>query len=86
MFNGDQGRLELEVVESSHRTKQKKGGSADGVIHGVKELKNEGGAKITLQRLWEEKEDVPFEIGVGGHGESDLPLRFVHSFVKHVRF
>jgi hypothetical protein len=70
MFNGDQGRLELEVVESSHRTPMTKGGNAAGATHGEKALPNEGHQKITLQQLWKTKEDVPFKVGTGGHGQS----------------
>lgn len=68
MFNGDQGRLELEVVESSHRTPMNKGGETSGATHGEKALPNEGHKKITLQQLWKTKEDVPFVEGTGGHG------------------
>jgi hypothetical protein len=70
MFNGDQGRLELEVVESTHRNPGKKGEGAEGVVHGVTALPTEGHKKITLHRLWEQAQDVPFEEGTGGHGES----------------
>ena len=69
MFNGDQGRLELEVVESSHRTPIVKGGDTSGATHGEKALPNEGHQKITLQQLWKTKEDVPFKSGTGGHGK-----------------
>ncbi|KAK8858414.1 hypothetical protein IAR55_002641 [Kwoniella newhampshirensis] len=71
MFNGDKGRLELEVVENSHREPGKKGGNAEGVVHGEKALPNEGKAKITLQQLWKEKEDVPYIWATGGHGGGD---------------
>lgn len=79
MFNGDQGRLELEVVESSHRTPMNKGGSTAGATHGEKALPNEGHKKITLQRLWKTKEDVPFVEGTGGHGQSaTIVANFAH--------
>lgn len=68
MFNGDKGRLELEVVESSHRHPQQKGGTGEGLVHGA-ELPNAGSKKLTLQPLWGVKEDVPFEEGFGDHGE-----------------
>ncbi|ORY27875.1 putative oxidoreductase [Naematelia encephala] len=71
MFNGDKGRLELEVVESEYRVPTKKGGAADGVVHGEKALPQDGGAKITLQPLWGKAEKVPFQVGVGGHGGGD---------------
>lgn len=73
MFNGDQGRLELEVVESSHRQKPVKGGNAAGATHGEKALPNEGHSKITLQQLWKTKEDVPFTVEKGGHGQFSFP-------------
>lgn len=69
MFNGDQGRLELEVVETAFRLPIKKGGSTEGVVHGEKELPNAGHSKITLHKLWQKPENVPFEVGVGGHGK-----------------
>ena len=69
MFNGDKGRLELEVVETSHRTARQKGGKAQGMSHGVAALPNEGKTSIKLQKLWETAVDVPFEIVTGDHGE-----------------
>ena len=73
MFNGDKGRLELEVVESAFRLPKTKGGATEGLVHGEKALPNEGSSKITLHPLWSTAQDVPFEIGVGGHGESIRP-------------
>ena len=69
MFNGDKGRLELENVESVYRTPQKKGGHSEGMVHGENELPRDGKKKITLQKLWETPQDVPFEVAKGGHGE-----------------
>lgn len=74
MFNGDKGRLELEVVENAFRKPIVKGGSTDGVTHGEKALPNEGNQKIILHPLWEEAQNVPFEIGVGGHGGGDTAM------------
>ncbi len=68
MFNGDKGRLELEVVESAFRLPKTRGGASEGLVHGEKSLPNEGSSKITLQPLWGTAENVPFEIGIGGHG------------------
>ena len=70
MFNGDKGRLELEVVENSHRLPEKKGGSGEGLVHGEKELPNVGSKKITYQPLWGVAENIPFVEGTGGHGET----------------
>jgi predicted dehydrogenase len=71
MINGDKGRLELEVVESAFRLPKNKGGSADGAVHGEKALPNEGHQKIILHPLWEAPQEVPYEIGKGGHGGGD---------------
>ncbi|ORX40293.1 putative oxidoreductase [Kockovaella imperatae] len=71
MFNGDKGRLELEVVESAYRVPQSKGGKSEGVVHGENALPQEGHKKITLQELWKQPVDVPFEEGKGGHGGGD---------------
>lgn len=73
MFNGDKGRLELEVVENSHRLPIVKGGNTAGVTHGEQALPNEGHQKITLHPLWETAVDVPFTKGEGGHGELCIP-------------
>jgi hypothetical protein len=72
MINGDKGRLELEVVESAFRLPKSKGASAEGAVHGEKALPNEGHQRIILHPLWEPPQEVPYEIGVGGHGELDL--------------
>jgi hypothetical protein len=69
MFNGDKGRLELEVVENSYRLPGKKGQNASEFVHGDKELPNSGSKRITLQPLWGVAEDVPFVEAEGGHGE-----------------
>jgi hypothetical protein len=71
MFNGDKGRLELEVVESAYREPKVKGAGADGVVHGEKELPQEGRTSIILHPLWSKPEEVPFEVRKGGHGKSD---------------
>lgn len=68
MFNGDKGRLELEVVENSYRLPGKKGQDAAEFVHGEKELPNSGSKKITLQPFWGVAEDVPFVEAEGGHG------------------
>ncbi|BEI89701.1 uncharacterized protein CcaverHIS019_0210630 [Cutaneotrichosporon cavernicola] len=67
MINGDQGRLELEVVESSHRDPI----TREGVTHGDKELPNAGGVSLSIQKLWGRREEVPVVMGEGGHGGGD---------------
>jgi hypothetical protein len=69
MFNGDKGRLELEVVESAYRVPKVKGSGGEGLVHGTEELPEEGHTKIILHPLWEKPQDVPFEVRKGGHGE-----------------
>lgn len=69
MFNGDKGRLELEVAENTYRLPIKKGGDTAGVTHGEKALPGEGHQRITLHPMWEKPVEVPFVKGTGGHGE-----------------
>jgi hypothetical protein len=73
MFNGDKGRLELEVVETTHRNPIAKGGNTAGVTHGEQALPNEGHQRIILHPLWETPQEVPFTKGEGGHGELSAP-------------
>ena len=68
MFNGDKGRIELEVVESAFRVPNIKGAKAEGATHGEKALPNEGHQQIILHKLWGTPTKVPYTIGTGGHG------------------
>jgi hypothetical protein len=70
MFNGSQGRLELEVVESEFRLPSDEGG----VTHGVSALPHAGGARVTLQRLWEKPQDLPIVIDHSAHGGGDVRM------------
>lgn len=70
MFNGSHGRLELEVVESTHRTPsdpQLTGGQ----IHGTAALPNAGSASVKVQRLWQPAEELPVVYEHGDHGGGD---------------
>lgn len=70
MFNGSHGRLELEVVESTHRTPsdpQLTGGQ----IHGTAALPNPGPVTVRIQRLWEPAQDIPVKYEHGDHGGGD---------------
>jgi len=58
MFNGSHGRLELEVVESTHRLPAD-GESLGGLIHGAAALPHAGPAKVTVQKLWQEAKELP---------------------------
>src|SRR5262249_57695470 len=63
-FNGDRGRLELEVVERSHVS-----GSGGG------EGARETGERLVLQPHWEKAREVPIEGATGGgHRGADDPL------------
>ena len=70
MFNGDQGRLELDVVESRYREvsdPQLTGGQ----IHGNAPPPNPGEATVKLQRLWQKPELLPITMEHGSHGGGD---------------
>ncbi|MFI6102019.1 Gfo/Idh/MocA family protein [Lentzea sp. NPDC051213] len=65
MVNGSLGRLELEVVENSWVSSQ------NPTVHGVNANPEEGWAKLSVQRLFEEREDIPLEYDRDGHGGAD---------------
>jgi hypothetical protein len=73
MFNGSQGRLELEVVESQFRVPSNDDGM-DGLIHGTQSLPNAGEATVTLHRLWKKPEKLPIKIDHAGHGGGDARM------------
>lgn len=70
MFNGSQGRLELEVVESTHRAPED-GEALGGLIHGTEALPHAGHARVTLQNLWGKSQDIPVHYDHAGHGGGD---------------
>jgi hypothetical protein len=73
MFNGDQGRLELEVVESQYREvsdPQLTGGR----IHGNAPPPNPGEATVKLHRLWQKPEFLPIKKEHGSHGGGDTRM------------
>jgi len=60
-FNGDRGRLELEVVERSHVSESRDGEGA-----------RETGERLVLQPQWGKARELPIEGATGGgHGGSD---------------
>ena len=73
MFNGSQGRLELDVVESQFRLPKDAEGMG-GLIHGTDALPNAGGAKVTLHRLWQKPEEIPVHIDHSAHGGGDIRM------------
>ncbi|KAF8876763.1 oxidoreductase [Infundibulicybe gibba] len=66
MFNGSQGRLELEVVESNTEM--------SGLIHGTQALPHVGDVSITLQKLWGKPEKLPVKVEHGSHGGGDARM------------
>lgn len=70
MFNGSQGRLELEVVEAQYRLADDPQ-VAGGQIHGKASLPNPGAASVRLHRLWQKPEDLPVVYEHGEHGGGD---------------
>lgn len=73
MFNGSLGRLELEVVESSHR--DPKGTSlSGGFVHGYPDAPNRGEVTVKLQRLWEPAQYLDVVVEKGDHGGGDLRM------------
>ncbi|MFD9704046.1 Gfo/Idh/MocA family protein [Lentzea sp. NPDC059081] len=65
MVNGSRGRLELEVVESSWVSGQHP------AVHGASASPEQGWAKLSVQRLFGEREDVPLRFDREGHGGAD---------------
>ncbi|EJU03256.1 oxidoreductase [Dacryopinax primogenitus] len=70
MFNGTKGRLELEVVESTHRLRQGPATSG-GAVHGTSPLPNPGPSRVTLHPLWEPARELPIVAEHGSHGGGD---------------
>lgn len=69
-FNGTAGRLDLEVVERAWTPPQA------AVDPTAAEKKHAAGAseRLTLHNHWQEPQDVPIEVGAGGHGGGDALL------------
>ncbi|SEQ46487.1 Oxidoreductase family, NAD-binding Rossmann fold [Lentzea xinjiangensis] len=65
MVNGSRGRLELEVVENSWVSGQHP------AVHGVSANPEQGWATLSVQRLFERREEIPLEHGGDGHGGAD---------------
>ncbi|HEX7304925.1 Gfo/Idh/MocA family oxidoreductase [Lentzea sp.] len=65
MVNGSEGRLELEVVENSWVSGQHP------AVHGAAANPEQGWARLSVQRLFEERADVPLDFDREGHGGAD---------------
>src|SRR4029079_14144115 len=75
MFNGSQGRLELEGVESDHVSPAASGALKGASLHGVEPAAEQGGKSLTVRPFWR----PPFSIGISGHareghGGADVKL------------
>ncbi|KAM0749085.1 NAD(P)-binding protein [Meredithblackwellia eburnea MCA 4105] len=71
MFNGTEGRLELSVVESTHRIPGTAMGAGGTAIHGSAAAPHPGPVSVKLQRLWEEAIELPVVIDHANHGGGD---------------
>ncbi|WP_434440690.1 Gfo/Idh/MocA family protein [Lentzea sp. E54] len=65
MVNGSKGRLELEVVENSWVSGQHP------AVHGVSANPEQGWAKLSVQRLFEQRQEIPLDYDRDGHGGAD---------------
>ena len=78
MFNGTKGRLELEVVERPYVS----GSATDPNMPGQREVDSSvsehadlpSRPTILLQKHWGRTQEIPFEVGAGGHGGGDIRL------------
>lgn len=73
MFNGSQGRLELEVVESEFRLPAGPQ-TTGGTVHGTEALANAGGVRIIVHPLWSKSRDILVEYEHEGHGGGDARM------------
>ncbi|KAJ9096956.1 hypothetical protein QFC20_006316 [Naganishia adeliensis] len=74
MFNGSHGRLELEVVESTHNSLEEPALVGPGSIHGTRPMANAGHATLSLHPLWQKPVDIPVYYDHAGHGGGDKRL------------
>ncbi|OIV35894.1 dehydrogenase [Mangrovactinospora gilvigrisea] len=73
MFNGTQGRLELEVEENlwAQPHEGAETGPSGATEHGGVLMDNPGGKRILLRRLWEAPREIEIPEGRGSHGGGD---------------
>lgn len=69
MFNGTNGRLELEIEESIWLSPPTPGDEYG--LHGTKAATHAGEPRIRVRPLWKEPYDVPVEYSHVGHGGAD---------------
>jgi len=71
MFNGDRGRLELEVEESTWTMPHQRVESARGAVHGDLAAPTAGRTRITVRPLWAPPVDHTVDHDHAGHGGAD---------------
>jgi predicted dehydrogenase len=71
MVNGSLGRLELEVVESSHVDPEHAGALKSAALHGAEAPAEEGWTRLLLRPLWEPPVEIPLPLERAGHGGAD---------------
>jgi predicted dehydrogenase len=72
--NGDEGRVELEVVERAAVITDANGNVVVDPSALPAAATRIGGERVTLQRHWEVAQDIKIEQGQGGHGGGDALL------------
>jgi predicted dehydrogenase len=72
--NGDEGRVELEVVERAAVITDANGNAVVDPSALPAAATRSGGERVTLQRHWEVAQDIKIEQGQGGHGGGDALL------------
>ncbi|MCA2221505.1 Gfo/Idh/MocA family protein [Nonomuraea aurantiaca] len=70
VFNGTEGRIELEVIERPWTPEQ---AAIDPSAAGKEHMAG-AGEKLILHRHWQEREEIVIEQGEGGHGGGDRLL------------
>ena len=73
-INGTEGRAELEVVERAAVLVDAEGNVVLDPSAMPESGSRTGGQRLTLQRHWEEAQDIVIEEGEGGHGGGDALL------------
>ena len=73
-INGTEGRAELEVVERAAVLVDAEGNVVLDPSAMPESSSRTGGQRLTLQRHWEEAQDIAIEEGEGGHGGGDALL------------
>lgn len=71
MFNGSNGRIELEVEETQWTQKHPLTDSSTGVLHGESVPPNAGGVRLRIRPLWAPPLEVEISHTHGGHGGAD---------------